>query len=98
MEGVRIVLKFSCLQTHSSSRYTFIYMELNVAHNERQFRDNLEGLQVLDLGLGWVLGWRPIVRFWKPRIIGGVPSVGVFLRDPRPYLREISEKTAENSE
>ena len=56
MEGVRIVLKFSCLQTHSSSRYTFIYMELNVAHNERQFRDNLEGLQVLDLGLGWVLG------------------------------------------
>ena len=29
--------------------------------------------------------------------LGGMPSVGVFLRDPSPYLR-VSEKTTENSE
>ena len=33
-----------------------------------------------------------------PKPIGDVFSVGVFLRDPSPYLREFSEKTTENSE
>ena len=28
-----------------------------------------------------------------PRLIGGMPSVGVFLRDPSPYLREFRRKT-----
>ena len=37
----------------------------------------------------------PLVR---PGPIGDVPSVGVFLRDPSPYIREVSEKTTENSE
>ena len=27
-----------------------------------------------------------------PRPIGGMPSVGVFLRDPSPYLREFRRK------
>ena len=27
-----------------------------------------------------------------PGPIGGVPSVGVFIRDPRPYLREFRRK------
>ena len=27
-----------------------------------------------------------------PRPIGGLPSVGVFLRDPSPYLREFRRK------
>ena len=29
--------------------------------------------------------------------VGGVPSVGVFIRDPNPYLR-VSEKTTGKSE
>ena len=33
-----------------------------------------------------------------PRPVGGVSSVGVFLRDPSPYLRKVQEKTTENSE
>ena len=32
-----------------------------------------------------------------PGPVGGMPSVGVFLRDPSPYLR-VSEKTTKNSE
>ena len=38
-------------------------------------------------GGGVVLVLRPIVSR-RPRPIGGMPSVGVFLRDPSPYLRE----------
>ena len=30
--------------------------------------------------------------------MGGMPSVGIFLRDPSPYLREFWRKTTENSE
>ena len=30
--------------------------------------------------------------------MGAMPSVGVFLRDPSPYLREFRRKTTENSE
>ena len=33
-----------------------------------------------------------------PEPIGGVLSVGIFLRDPRPHLREFQRKTTENSE
>ena len=37
---------------------------------------------------------RPIVsRDQRARPIGGVPSVGVFLKDPSPYLREFRRKT-----
>ena len=28
----------------------------------------------------------------RPRPVGGLPSVGVFLRDPSPYLREFRRK------
>ena len=31
-----------------------------------------------------------------PRPIGGMPSVGVFLRDPSPYLHEFRKKTYKN--
>ena len=37
----------------------------------------------LKLKVGWL----------GPGAIGGVPSVGVFLRDPSPYLREFPRKT-----
>ena len=33
-----------------------------------------------------------------PGTIGGMPTVGVFLRDPDPYLREFRRKTTKNSE
>ena len=33
-----------------------------------------------------------------PRPIGGMSSVGVFQRNPSPYLREFRRKTTENSE
>ena len=49
---------------------------------------------------GWLVGCRVEGRLshWGPRRVGGMPSVGVFLRDPSPYLREFRRKTAENSE
>ena len=42
----------------------------------------------------WLVGWRfksncPLVA---PARIGGMPSVGVFLRDANPYLREFRRK------
>ena len=41
---------------------------------------------------GWlmVVGLSPIARLWD--LGGGMPSVGVFLRDPGPYLREFRRK------
>ena len=50
---------------------------------------------------GLVIGWL-VVRFEsncplvRPGTIGGVPSVGVFLRDPSPYLREFQGLIREN--
>ena len=33
-----------------------------------------------------------------PESTGGMPPVGVFLRDPNPYLLKLRKKTTENSE
>ena len=49
---------------------------------------------------GWLVGCRlkansPLVG---PGPLGGVPSVGVFLRGPKPVFTRVSEKTTENSE
>ena len=35
--------------------------------------------------LRWIVGMRPIVRIWDLGV-RGMPSVGVFLSDPSPYL------------
>ena len=48
--------------------------------------------RVMDL----VVGLRPIVSFWAPGHTEGVPFVGVFLRDPGPYLREFRRKPRKN--
>ena len=46
--------------------------------------------------VGWlVVGLKANCPLVDPGLIGGVLSLGVFLRDPSPYLRE---KTMENSE
>ena len=42
--------------------------------------------------LGGVVGLRPIVRMWDLGLRGGVPSVGVFQRDPSPDLGELRRK------
>ena len=42
-----------------------------------------------------VLGFKSNCPLVQPRIIGSTPSVGVFLRDPKPYLREFRKKTRE---
>ena len=39
-----------------------------------------------------VLGFKANCLLVGPGIIGGMPSVGVFLRDPSPYLREFRRK------
>ena len=60
---------------------------------------NLEHLQKCKMyilsywiGLGWVIG--PIVRIWHQgkKEMNGVSSVGVFVRDPSPYLSEFRRK------
>ena len=49
--------------------------------------------------IGWLaLGLRPVVCTTDLGLRGGVPSVGVFLRDPSPYLREFRGKPPENRE
>ena len=42
--------------------------------------------------LGWVADFEANYPLVGPRHIGGVPSMGVFLRDPSPYLREFRRK------
>ena len=51
------------------------------------------------LFIGWMDGYRcesncPIVG---PGIIGGMPSVGVILRHPNPYLRDFMRKPQKTS-
>ena len=43
--------------------------------------------------VGWLVGCRVYGRLSHegPRPMGGMPSVGVFLTDPSPYLRELYE-------
>ena len=43
---------------------------------------------ILEMGLSWVVRIRPTVHIWDLNLWAKVPSVGVFLRDPSPYLRE----------
>ena len=54
----------------------------------------------IEFNIGLVVVWR--VKFNCPLVgpgtIGGMPSVGVFLRDPKPYLTRVSKKITENSE
>ena len=45
-----------------------------------------------------IMGLRPIIRLWDLVPLGGLPSMGDFLRDPSPYLHEFRKKTTENSE
>ena len=39
-----------------------------------------------------VVGFKARLSHQGPRPIGGVPSLGVFLKDPSPYLREFRRK------
>ena len=39
-----------------------------------------------------VVGFKANCSLVGPGPIGGMPSVGVFLRDPRPHLREFRRK------
>ena len=48
--------------------------------------------------MDWVIGFKANCPLMEPGPIGGVPSVGVFLRPPSPYLREFRRKPlAENT-
>ena len=40
----------------------------------------------------WVFGIRPIVRKWALSLLGECSPLGVFVRPPRPYLREFQRK------
>ena len=42
--------------------------------------------------MGWAVGFKANCPLVGPGITGRVPSVGVFLRDPRPYLRKFQRK------
>ena len=42
--------------------------------------------------LGGVIGFKTNCLHMRPGPTGGVPFVGVFLRDPSPYLREFRRK------
>ena len=55
------------------------------------YNDRLEIIYLKCCVLGWVVGKSPIDY---SRFLGlwGVPSVGVILRDPRPYLRKFQRK------
>ena len=43
-------------------------------------------------GLCCVVGFKANCPLVGPGLIGGVPSVGIFLRDPSPYLLEFWRK------
>ena len=48
--------------------------------------------RLLYLGVGVGVGDKADCLKKGPRPIGGMPSVGVFLMDPSPYLREFRRK------
>ena len=49
--------------------------------------------------VGWlVVGFESSCLPMGPGTIGGMPSVGVLLRDPSSYFTRVSEKTTENFE
>ena len=77
--------------------FYFILKKLNKLKKSNQVGDRF--IKLTFLYIGWLVGYRckancPLVG---PGPIGGVPSVGIILRDFRPYLREFCRKPRKTS-